>query len=848
MSNLRLFNVAPAIPPELEFLEKLAHNMWWCWNSDAIELYRRIDPLSWHESNHNPLHFLSRLPQAQLEALVDDEGYMAHYEQVRDRFEAEVLDGAHDTPADCIAYFSLEYGIHESIRLYSGGLGVLAGDYLKSASDMRLPLVAVGLMYRCGYFQQLLNDDGWQQEACPENEINEMPLKRAIDSAGRDIEISLPLPNGVAKAVVWHLQVGRVPLFLLDTNIPENPPHLREITWQLYQADRAIRLRQELLLGIGGYQALLDLGYEPAACHINEGHAAFMSLARISHLMRDKGFDLAAAREIVHRTNVFTTHTPVPAGNETFAVDLVKPHLEALGDRLLIAPDEIVSWGQPAGSDPHTPLSMTVLGFKTADFRNGVSKLHGRVARKMWAHLWPGVPEDELPIDSITNGVHVSSWLSSENAMLYDRYLGREWRDNPSSPDVLTRIEKIPDEELWRVHQINRSRLIRTAREQGEKQCSLRNAPKAQIASVRSVLNHDTLTVGFARRFAAYKRATLLFRDPARLEALINHADRPIQFIFAGKAHPADNIGKDLIRHIIRFSTRSNVRDRMIFLEDYDIRIGRSLVEGVDIWLNTPLRPHEASGTSGMKACMNGAIHLSVLDGWWDEGYSADCGWAIGRREEYENAEYQDDVESQSLYNLLENEVAPRFYDRSDGDIPGRWTGMMKTSIRMALSYFSGYRMLSEYHDLFYRPAVDEYRKLLDDGARRTHTLVSQSKRLKELWRGVTVQSMETDHDLAVLHVGDSFRVKVIVNLGQLTPEEVDVQVYHGPVSAGNRILKSHAETMSEIQENGNGTHAYSHTLTCQASGRYGFTARAVPRGNEWRRGLPGFIAWADGK
>ena len=847
MSNIQLFNVAPAIPAKLQFLEKLSSTMWWCWNNDAIELFRRIDPIMWHESGHNPLRFLSRLPQKKLEDLAGDEGYMVHYAQVRNRFEAEVSKTVSIDSGDCIAYFSMEYGIHESIRLYSGGLGVLSGDHLKSASDMGLPLVGVGLLYRCGYFQQLLNDDGWQQEACPENEIHQMPMKRATDPSGKEIEIDFPLPKGIVKVAVWQLQVGTIPLYLLDTNIPENPVSLRKITSQLYQADRATRLRQELLLGIGGFQALRALGYEPATCHINEGHAAFMSVARMSCLMSERGFSLDAAQEIVRRTNIFTTHTPVPAGNETFAVDLVKPHLEALKETLQIPPGKIISWAQAKDADATSPVSMTVLGFKTSEFSNAVSKLHGKVSRKMWAHLWPGCPEDELPIKAITNGVHISSWLSGDNAALYDRYMGRDWRDNPSSKDLLKRIQKMPDEELWRVHEINRSRLIRTAREQGELQSNIRNAPKAQVDAIRNVLNHDTLTIGFARRFATYKRAALILKNPERLEALVNNTDKPVQFIFAGKAHPADNVGKELIRSIIHFARRANIRNRMIFLEDYDIRIARSLVQGVDIWLNTPRRPHEASGTSGMKAAINGALHLSILDGWWDEGYSPDCGWAIGRREEYENDEYQDDVESQALYNLLENEVVPRYYDRPDGGIPGKWVKMMKSSIRMAFSYFSGFRMLSEYNDLFYKPAIDEYRKLNENEAQHTHELVAQRQRLKTLWSGVNVESMTTDMDLSNLHVGDTFKAMAVVNLGKLTPEEVDVQIYHGPVSSSNQITESHSEIMGEIRKADNGTHCYSHTLECKATGRYGFTVRAVPHGEEWKRIMPGFVTWADG-
>jgi len=852
MKNIHLFNVSPSMPPELAFLETLARNMWWCWNTEAFDLFRRIDPVLWRKSGHNPLRFFGMIPQDRLEALPQDEGFMSHCDQVQARFEAEV--GGNGTQSNvaapgkpCVAYFSCEYGIHESLRLYSGGLGCLAGDHLKAASDMGLPLVAVGLLYRCGYFQQFLSEDGWQQEACPENQVHYMPLLRATDAQNREVDVFLPLPDGVVKAAVWMLPVGRVPLFLLDTNIPDNPPALREITSQLYQSDRKVRLRQELLLGVGGMRALETLGYFPQACHINEGHAAFLSLERAAQMARHTETDLDTAMEIVRRTNVFTTHTPVPAGNETFAVDLLRPHLDALKKDLGLNPGAVLALGRAAGADPNSPFSMTVLGLRTARLCNGVSKLHGVVARKMWAHLWPERPDDEVPIGHITNGVHVGSWLSADNAALYDRNLGPEWRDDPATPAVLKRIPKIPDEELWRAHEINRSRLVRAAREQGERQYAIRNASMAELDQIRKVLRHDVLTIGFARRFATYKRATLLLRDRGRLEALLTNKERPVQFIIAGKAHPADDTAKELIREVVHFSRQSHVRSSIIFLEDYDIRIGRYMVQGVDVWLNTPRRPQEASGTSGMKAAVNGGINLSCLDGWWDEAYTPACGWAVGNGEEYENAEYQDAVESQALYNLLENEVIPSFYERTDHDVPAQWVAMMKASIHTAFSQFSSCRMLEEYHKNYYQPALAAYGELTSDHARQARNLVENRRRLESLWKGISVERPATDRDISEIHVGETFRVTSLVKLGEIRPEEVDVEVYYGPVSSVNAIVQSHTQTMTKAEERGDGVYLYSCDLTCRNTGRHGFTARVTPRGGEWRQWVPGFLTWADG-
>ncbi|MEI6970991.1 MAG: alpha-glucan family phosphorylase [bacterium] len=851
-SRIQVFNVAVAVPAELQFLETLSRNMWWCWNRDAVELFRRISPTVWRESGHSPLDFLSRIPQKRLEALVEDDGFMSHLQQVQERFEAEVLsdrDGKpHIIPHRCIAYFSLEYGIHESIRLYSGGLGVLAGDHLKSASDMNLPLVAVGLLYRQGYHQQYLNNDGWQQEKYVDNEINRLPLVPAYNKHKQPIRVELPIPSGILRACVWRMDIGRVPLFLMDTNVPENPPELRRITANLYGGDQTVRILQELLLGICGHNILLEMGFDPAVCHMNEGHASFVPLARFAHLCSEMKLDLKTARQIVERTCVFTTHTPVSAGNETFPVGLLRPHLESLRHTLRLDPDQVLSWGQaPGGGQPHE-LQMTVLGMRMSHSVNAVSKIHGRVARKMWAYLWPDKPESEVPIRHITNGIHVASWLSPDMTMLYDRYLGPDWRDAPASEHVLSAIEQIPDEELWRAHELARARLMRRARVHTEQQFMARNASNSEISQAKSVLEPNTLTIGFARRFASYKRAILILRDRRRLEALLGSPDRGIQLVFAGKAHPADDLGKDFIRQIVQFARQSNVRKRVVFLEDYDMYLARDLVQGVDIWLNTPRRSLEASGTSGMKAAVNGVLNLSSMDGWWCEGYNPDCGWAIGDCENYSSDhEYEDTVESLALYNMLENEVIPAFYDKEPGEAPARWLKMMKASMKMALGQFTSHRMTSEYNAMFYQPSLKRYENLVASEGAKAREFVAHSDRLSALWPEVRIEVPRADRDLAGLHVGDSIGVTAKVHLGRLQPGDVDVEVYSGIVNADNEITESRVSLMQLKSTETDGSHTYGQTMVCKATGRHGFTARVTPRGSEWKDVMPGFIVWASG-
>ncbi len=849
MNRFKTFQVFPNTPKPLLFLETLARNMWWCWNLDAIELFRRIDPRLWEDSGRNPIVFSTMIRQDRLESLAKDDSFLAHMERVKRKFENQILKPVESPQSiygsdDIIAYFSMEFGIHESLPLFAGGLGVLSGDHLKASSDLGLPLVAVGILYRQGYFHQFLDPSGWQQEEYPETDLYHLPVRRAKDPSGNDVSVTVVGPTGPIHAIVWLLMVGRIPLYLLDTNTPENPPEVREITSRLYGGDQKLRLRQEILLGIGGMRALTSMGIEPSVVHMNEGHSAFAGLERLATIIKKHSIDLKTALEIVPRSTVFTTHTPVAAGHDEFPIDSVRPYLTPYEEKLGATIREILSWGQAPGSGTESPLSMFVLGIRLAQYCNGVSRLHGAVARRMWAHVWPGRPEDEVPIIHITNGVHISSWISVENALLFERYLGPEWHLHTWNKNMSDRIDEIYDEELWRSHEMARSRLIRTCRSLMVKQYARRNAPRSMMETAESVLEQEVLTIGFARRFATYKRATLLLQDPDRFERLLTSATQPVQIIFAGKAHPNDNEGKELIKRLVGFSRRPTVRHRVVFIEDYDIHLARHLIQGVDVWLNNPRRPMEACGTSGMKAAANGVLNLSILDGWWCEGFGEDRGWRIGNGEEYDDHLYQDAIESQALYNILENDVIPCFYERKNGDAPARWIQMMKGSMKMAMRDFCAQCMVKRYEDTFYVEASKQYHELMNNSAEVAKNIYRQRERLGNLWEDIRVQPPEMD-DTGPFRVGDTLTVSAVVELGELRPDEVDVELYYGSMRSVDALTASRTKMMDVAEERGSGFYRYACSVTCDSSGRFGCTARVTPRGDQRIKFIPGLLTWA---
>ena len=635
-------NVVPNLPEPLRRLQELAYNLRWAWDHETIALFRRLDRDLWENTGHNPISMLGQISQERLEAACDDPAFMANLHNVCELFDQymsakntwyDTHFGSKNKPV--IAYFSMEFGITECLQNYSGGLGVLSGDHLKSASDLGLPLVGVGLLYQEGYFQQYLNADGYQQELYPINDYSNLPVTLQRNPDGTPLKISVPMPGRELYAMIWKAQIGRVPLFLLDSNIPENPREEdRNLTDRLYGGDRRTRIRQEILMGIGGIRLLDALKLRPNICHMNEGHSAFLALERIHQLMIEDNLTFRQAQEIAAAGNIFTTHTPVPAGLERFGFDLIDEHFTDYYKTLGLTREQFLDLGRE-NMGTYELFSMAVLALNLSAGANGVARLHGKVSRRLWQWVYPNVPEDEIPIKSVTNGIHVQTWISREMGTLLDRYLDPAWRTEESRPEVWGEIESVPDAELWRTHERRRERLVAFTRQRLRRQLENRGASQSAVEAADEVLNPDALTIGFARRFATYKRATLLFRDLDRLKSILNNPDYPIQIIFAGKAHPHDTGGKELIRQIVNATRDVELRHSVVFLENYDMNIARHLVQGVDVWLNTPQRPKEASGTSGMKVIYNGGLNCSILDGWWAEGYQPEVGWAIGKGEEY---------------------------------------------------------------------------------------------------------------------------------------------------------------------------------------------------------------------
>jgi len=850
MRNMQIYKVYPAIPEPLAFLGDLARNLWWCWNDDAIDLFRRIHPGLWEQVGKNPVVFLARISQNRYEALSRDESFLGHMARVKTRFEfmstemSRIPDLVLE-PGETLAYFSMEFGLHESLPFFAGGLGVLAGDHLKASSALGLPLTGIGLLYREGYFRQYLDHHGWQQETYPIIDVFDLPIRKVTQATGKDLVIEIQGPHGMIHACVWEIQVGKIRLLLLDTNLPENPEHIQNITSRLYASHGDVRVAQEALLGIGGSRALKAMGLFPAVCHMNEGHCTFAGLERICHIMEKYGVNFQSASQICRRSTVFTTHTPVAAGHDEFETHQVRPYISPYAEKFGISVEEILSWGEIPGEGKNGKFSMFCLGVVFSGYINGVSRLHGQVARQMWQALWPRHEREEIPISHVTNGVHINSYISRHKNALLERYLAADWIERQSEPALVSRIDNIDDVDLWHVHELDRSNLIRKCRQLLTAQYERRNASRTLLDEVASALDHRVLTICFARRFATYKRAGLLLKDPERLIRLITHAEHPVQLVFAGKAHPNDNEGKDLIRRIVEFARQPAVRHRIVFLENYDINIARYMVQGCDVWLNTPRRPYEACGTSGMKAAANGGLNLSILDGWWCEGYDDTRGWRIGNGTDYDDPEYQDEVESQALFNVLENDVVPIFYDRKRGNPPKKWIQMMKAAMKMAITDFSSDRMVREYTARFYISAAGNLRDLTEDSARKAKEMALTQSRLNALWSHIRLSKprIRPAEDFAV---GDTFSVVIDVFLGELSPDEVEVQVYHGRLRGTGELENSRAETMKLQSTIAPGTHVYGCRVVCSDSGRFGYTARVIPRGDDVLRNTPGLITWVE--
>lgn len=847
--TVRTFTVLPSIPDRLKALQDVAYNLWWCWHADAVALFRRIDPDLFEQLDHSPIRLGYKVSQQRLDELAEDDGFLAHLDRVSkslEEYKTAKTWFADTFPAESnlkVAYFSMEFGIHESVPVYSGGLGVLAGDHLKSASDLGLPLVGVSLMYREGYFRQYLNADGWQQERYPENDFFSLPLIAETDDKDQPILVSVDLPGRQVRLRIWRIQVGRVPLYLLDANIPENRPGDRAITSQLYGGDTTTRIEQEIILGIGGVRALRAVGHEPTVCHLNEGHAAFCALERVRTLMGEKKLDFATASEAIKAGTVFTTHTPVPAGNDAFDAGLMDQYFGSYYPQLGLDRRGFLALGRQRADDDGERFGMTVLAIRMSNSSNGVSKLHGSVSRNMWNPIWPTLPAAEVPITSVTNGVHTQSWLAPEFGQLFERYLGVQWDSRPVDFAVWKRVDHIPDGELWRTHERCRERLIAFARQRLKAQLTKRGAPASEIAAADEVLDPDALTIGFARRFATYKRGDLVFRDSPRLAALLNNPGKPVQFIFAGKAHPKDNGGKELIARVVQNARLPDFRSRVVFIEDYDMNVARHMTHGVDVWLNNPRRPLEASGTSGMKVAVNGGLNLSILDGWWVEGYDGENGFAIGSGEEYTDLKYQDDVESRLIYELIERELVPVFYNRGTDGLPRQWIRRMKKAIGTLVPVFNTNRMVEEYLERWYLAAHRREAALTADGLKPAGELAGWRRKVQAGWGGVRVDSVEAPTG-EMWRVGKSFPVSVRVQLGGLPASDVEVQLCYGHLDAAGEVTEPKVLALSPDGATGGST-LFRGNVPCDSSGQFGFSVRVLPKHPHLPNLFePGLVTW----
>jgi starch phosphorylase len=847
MPTLRTYTVVPRLPAQLERLRDIAQNLWWSWAADARELFLRIDGDLWERVRGNPIELLVRVEQQRLDELASDDAFLGRLElaygtlhryMTREGWFAKTFP---ECAGSRIAYFSMEYGLHECLPIYSGGLGVLAGDHLKTASDLGLPLVGIGLAYAEGYFRQALNRDGLQQERYPVNDWHRMPVQPVmLDATDKRLVIDVTYPDRVVKAQLWKAQVGRVPLFLLDTNIAENQPEDRTITGPLYGGDAEFRVRQEIMLGIGGVHALEAMGLSPTVCHMNEGHSAFLAIERIGRLVRDRGATFDVATEACSAQNVFTTHTPVPAGIDVFGTDVVKRYLEPYRSALGITEEQLLALGRTNEDGEREKFQMPVLAIRASDHYNGVSALHGDVSRKMWSKLWPDLPRHEIPIQSVTNGVHTASWVSDEMGALFNRYLGPRWSETPDDRTLWSRVHEIPDAELWEVHEHRRHRLVQLCRRWLRTAAEKRGESGEAVAACDEVLDPRALTIGFARRFATYKRATLLFSDIERVTRLLGDPARPVQLVFAGKAHPQDKPGKELIRSIVHLARSAGLSGKVVFVEDYDMRIARALVSGVDVWLNTPRRPLEASGTSGMKAAMNGALNVSVLDGWWAEAYAAHgrgVGWAIGHGEEYPD-ETGDKVEAELLYDLLERDVTPTFFDREGhsrhGDerdldaLPRRWIKKMKNAIGNLTPEFNTARMVRDYTERFYVPSHKLWHRMVDGDLRGARELWAWKERVRKAWPQVRVAEV-SQKTPANVRVGDAVRVNAIAELGELSPEDVVVELYYGPTGGSFELDRGDVIRMKVEEQEGSGRYRYVGEIPTRESGAHAYAVRVMP-------------------
>src|ERR1017187_2584002 len=823
---LREFLVRPSLPDSLSRLTELAYNIVWSWEPMIRAAFRRLDPAMWRDCGYNPVLMLGRVPQAILQRASTDPRYLALYRSACAMYDSRVRKSPAPADGKLIAYFSAEYGLTECLPVYSGGLGILSGDHLKSSSDQDYPLIGLGLLYQKGYFRQLLNPDGWQQERYPINDFYTLPVTPVKDSAGVDLKVKVKLPTGEISILVWQLHVGRIQLYLLDTNIPENLlPQDRDITDSLYGGDNDTRIRQEIVLGIGGMRALDAMGLKPTVFHMNEGHSAFLALEQIRIYMRDEKLAFDEALEAARASNVFTTHTPVPAGIDLFDAGVMYHYFSEYCREVAVDFQQLMALGRRNPANRDEPFSMAVLALNTSAYRNAVSRLHRSVSQEMFQDLWPQLPQWEVPITSITNGVHLPSWLNAELAVLYDQYLEPDWRDRFNDPSLWEHVKEIPDEELLEAHRRRKRRLVNFVRERQHSAALRRQASAGEVRRSSEVLDPNAFTIGFARRFATYKRATLLFHDVERLKRILLNKDMPVQVVIAGKAHPKDQPGKGYIRDVVQLSRDPDLWKHVVFVEDYDMKVGRELVHGVDLWLNNPRRGEEACGTSGMKAAINGVLNLSILDGWFDEAYERSGGWAIGERELY--TEDQDDLHATAIYYLLENEIVPTFYGRSE-QTPREWMRRVKQSLMYISPNFDCRRMVREYMTQLYEPAHSQHLRVVDGHYESVREKARWTAQIREAWDRVRFVEASGPPPAGSVTSGKPLAVRAAIDLAGLRPDDVRVELVLGRIDSDGHLEETEVMVLPAMEQQGSAV-VFGKDIVPERTGRLGYALRVSP-------------------
>ena len=829
--------VNPQLPKRIGKLSEIANNLWWSWNTEFLRLFKIIDRDLWETCEKNPVKFLKRVSQDRLEAVVENTDFLREYDRLAKEFDDYITskntwfsNKYPENKKDLIAYFSAEYGLDQTIPIYSGGLGILSGDHLKSASDLGIPLVAVGLLYKNGYFHQKINENGEQETEYNNIELSNLPINPVKDENGEELKIYVKFEKRKVYLKVWQINVGRIKLYLLDSDIDENTPKDREVTLHLYGGDQEMRIKQEIILGMGGTNLLTRaLGLNPTVYHMNEGHSAFLILELIKNIIKEKKVSFEVAKDIASSKTVFTTHTPVPAGNDIFPIGLVEKYFKEFWPRLGLDREEFLKLGMKPCTELEPGFNMGIFALKVAGKKNGVSKLHGAVSRELFGDVWPEIAANESPITYVTNGIHTCSWLAPSLKELYNKYLIPYWQDNIYKDEVWENINNIPNQELWGIHQKRKQKLFDIVKENTTNRLRKSGYSYEEINEITSKLNPNALTIGFARRFATYKRATLIFKDLERITQILNNADRPVQLIFAGKAHPADKEGQDLIKRIHEISMMPQFKGKIFLLENYNIAMSRYLVSGVDVWLNNPRRPMEASGTSGQKASVNGVINFSILDGWWAEGYNQENGWTIGTNAEFTSYEEQDDADSQSMYRTLEEKIIPIYYDKDENGISEKWMRIMKNSITSTGGKYSTSRMLVDYTNNLYMPLCNltkKYYENIDNVAEFN----LWKKNLYINWKDIKITQKNNLNNIT-MDAGNNIEVKCEVQLPNISVDNIEAQCYYGKI-LDNGIVENVSIIPMKLtsKDEENKIYEYTTKIELRTGGNYGYTFRVMPK------------------